>query len=80
MTNEPDYHQRLATNEYWAPIRNSSLPGTDRPVGRLACFSCYMSDAPVAETSITSLATAAGMIRAVSVPNEPNIVNTPDIT
>lgn len=34
MTNDPTYEQQLAINEYWAPISNFSLPGTDTPAGK----------------------------------------------
>lgn len=48
MTNDPPFDQQLAINEYWAPIANYSLPGTDTPAGK-----CDMLLAPI-QSSILS--------------------------
>ncbi|KIV78675.1 hypothetical protein PV11_06301 [Exophiala sideris] len=80
MTNEPDYDQQLAINEYWSSIANFSLPGTDRPADRFARLAHYVDVAPGATDQVTALATTAGMIRAVSVPMEPINIDTPNIT
>lgn len=79
MTNEPSFDKQLAINEYWAPISNQSLPGTDRPADRFARLSHYMSLVPGATERVSALATTAGMMRAISVPMEPININTPNI-
>jgi choloylglycine hydrolase len=80
MTNEPDYDQQLAINEYWSAISNVSLPGTDRAADRFARLSHYVKMAPGATDLVSALATTAGIIRAVSVPMEPINIKTPNIT
>ncbi|KAK5065367.1 hypothetical protein LTR84_001205 [Exophiala bonariae] len=80
MTNEPNYDDQIAINKYWAPISNSSLPGTDRPADRFARLAHYVSVAPASSEVVSALATTNGMIRAVSVPMEPININTPNIT
>lgn len=40
MTNEPPFDQQLAINEYWAPVSNHSLPGTDAPAGECSPSRC----------------------------------------
>ncbi|KAI1615908.1 choloylglycine hydrolase [Exophiala viscosa] len=80
MTNEPQFTQQLAINDYWSPISNSSLPGTDRPADRFARLSHYRAYVPVATDMISAVANTAGMIRAVSVPNEPTGISTPNIS
>jgi choloylglycine hydrolase len=80
MTNEPDVDQQLAINEYWSTIANYSLPGTDRPADRFARLSHYVQVAPGSTDLVSALATAAGVVRAVSVPMEPINIETPNIT
>ncbi|OAG44407.1 hypothetical protein AYO21_01403 [Fonsecaea monophora] len=80
MTNEPNFDSQLAINEYWADIANVSLPGTDRPADRFARLSHYVNVAPGSTDQTSAISTAAGMIRAVSVPMEPINVKTPNIT
>ncbi|KIW12784.1 hypothetical protein PV08_07971 [Exophiala spinifera] len=80
MTNEPDYDSQLAINQYWAPIANISLPGTDRPADRFARLAHYVDVGPGSRDLVSALATTAGMIRAVSVPMEPINIDTPNIT
>ncbi|KAK4691575.1 hypothetical protein P7C71_g5450, partial [Lecanoromycetidae sp. Uapishka_2] len=68
MTNEPSYDQQLAIDNYWAPVANVTLPGTDRPADRFARLSYYSRTVPNSTDYVSALAATAGMIRAVSVP------------
>jgi len=80
MTNEPSFDQQLAISQYWSPIANYSLPGTDRPADRFARLAHYIQVAPGSTDTVSALATTAGMVRAVSVPMEPINIDTPNIT
>ncbi|KAI9680470.1 MAG: hypothetical protein M1817_003910 [Caeruleum heppii] len=80
LTNEPSYDQQLAIDEYWRPIENSSLPGTDRPADRFARLSHYIRVAPTSDNEVLAVSTTAGMLRAISVPLEPVSIDTPNIS
>lgn len=80
MTNEPQFEKQLAINEYWSTIANYSLPGTDRPADRFARLAHYRTYIPEATDQTGAIANTAGMIRAVSVPNEPSGIDTPNIS
>ena len=67
-TNEPAYEKQLSIFDYWNPIADSFLPGTERPEDRFVRLSHYVRVAPNTNTETLSYATAAAMIRAVSVP------------
>jgi len=71
MTNDPPYEQQLAIDEYWGPISNFSLPGTDTPADRFARLSHYNRVVSNSTDEVTAVAYTAGMIRAVSVPMAP---------
>lgn len=79
MTNQPPYDQQLAINAYWLPIGNDSLPGTHRPADRFARLSYYNNVTVTANSSEQSIAVAASMIRAVSVPFSPSVPGQPDV-
>lgn len=72
MTNNPSYQQQLAIMEYWLPIGNQSLPGTRRPADRFARLSYYNNVTSPSSSAEESVAIAASMIRAVSVPLTPS--------
>ncbi|KAK5048655.1 hypothetical protein LTR84_005746 [Exophiala bonariae] len=72
MTNNPSYQQQLAIMEYWLPIGNQSLPGTRRPADRFARLSYYNNVTVPSSNAEESVAVAASMIRAVSVPFTPS--------
>lgn len=79
MTNQPSYDQQLAINEYWLPIGNESLPGTRRPSDRFARLSYYNNVTTPSDSMTQSVATAAAMIRAVSVPFTPSPPGQPNV-
>ncbi|KAK5311181.1 hypothetical protein LTR93_011810 [Exophiala xenobiotica] len=71
MTNDPTFDEQLAIDAYWKPMSNYSLPGTGSPADRFVRLSYYNRMSPQSSDLVTSVATAAGMIRAVSVPFVP---------
>ncbi|KIV88691.1 hypothetical protein PV10_08349 [Exophiala mesophila] len=79
MTNSPPFEQQLAVEKYWLPIGNQSLPGTRRAADRFARLSYYNNVTALAETAEESIAIAASMIRAVSVPFSPSVPGEPNV-
>ncbi|KAK5027280.1 hypothetical protein LTS07_006880 [Exophiala sideris] len=71
MTNDPFYDEQLAIWEYWQPMTNYSLPGTGSPADRFVRLAYYNQMSPESPDLMTSVATTAAMIRAVSVPFVP---------
>ncbi|PIQ42629.1 MAG: choloylglycine hydrolase [Gammaproteobacteria bacterium CG11_big_fil_rev_8_21_14_0_20_46_22] len=83
MTNEPDYDQQLALNDYWQSLKGSFLPGTTRPEDRYVRASYYLGEAPQTNNTQMALATVFSIIRNVSTPygaraskDHPNIAPT----
>ncbi|KIV98097.1 hypothetical protein, variant [Exophiala mesophila] len=71
MTNDPTFDEQLAIWEYWKPMSNYSLPGTGTPADRFVRLSYYNTITADAPGLMSSVATTAAMIRAVSVPFVP---------
>lgn len=83
MTNEPNFDQQLALNEYWKGIGGTvMLPGTNRAADRFARASFYVNAIPKTEDPVETIASVFGVIRNVSVPygittpDQPNISST----
>ncbi|KAL6248596.1 hypothetical protein RBB50_004851 [Rhinocladiella similis] len=79
MTNDPSFDQQLAIWEYWKPMSNYSLPGTQTPADRFVRLSYYNSISPQSPDLATAVATTASMVRAVSVPFVPESLINKDL-
>ena len=80
VTNEPFYREQLAIDTYWAVVANVSLPGTDRAADRFARLSHYVRKAPDAKDALEALSTAGGMMKAISVTQQPISYDTPNLS
>lgn len=79
MTNEPNYDQQLALNDYWQQLKGNFLPGTGEPADRFVRASHYVNVALSTANQQQSVATVFSIIRNVSVPMQAVVSARPNI-
>ena len=69
MTNDPNFEEQLAINEYWKEIPGKIfLPGTNRAADRFVRASYYIDAVPQTDNTRVAIASVFSVIRNCSVP------------